>query len=505
MKSNALIFLFLVAGFSLYAQDSTIVSKNLTFEEALGLSLQNNHLIKQSLNKTLQMEQEMKAAKGLHFPKISLSANYTYMSDNIELDLTPVRDAITPLYSALGHYGKFGSVPNPDPNTNGMMPFLPDDVSTSVIRGKMLEGINNINSANWIQMIQEKKFGMVNAGFVFPLYTGGKINAANKAARIKFEESEIESVQKASELSGELVERYFGLILANKAIKVRQEVKTDMQNHFEDAQKLSDQGMIARVEVLNAKVYLAEADRELKKSERQREIINQSVLNTLAEDENKNINPVSELFYLSKIEPVDFFRNNAMEKSPLLGQINKQKELAQQGVKVGRSAYLPSIAAGGTYDIANKDLSTSLPRYMVGVGLQWSLSEGNTRNCKLKAARMQEMQAEEFYSKASSDIRTAVNKCFEELNMYLEQINELDTAMEFTKEYSLAREKAFSEGMATATQVSDADLAVAKTKIDRLQAIYSWDVALSKLLYYSGMSDRFVDYMTKPEAIPGRY
>jgi outer membrane protein TolC len=276
-------------------------------------------------------------------------------------------------------------------------------------------------------------------------------------------------------------------------------------DHFDDAQKLADQGMIARVEVLNAKVYLADADRELKKAERQLVIINQAVLNTLADDENKNINPVSDLFYLTKIESVDFFRKNAIEKSPLLGQINKKKELAQQGIKVERSAFLPTVAAGGTYDIVNKDLSPDIPKYMVGLGVQLSLFEGNSRSWKLKAARMQEVQAEDFYAKASSDILTEINKCFEELNMYLEQINELDAAMEFTKEYSLAREKAFSEGMATATQVSDANLAVAKTKIDRLQAIYSWDVALSKLLYYSGMSDRFLDYMNLSEAKQERF
>lgn len=142
---------------------------------------------------------------------------------------------------------------------------------------------------------------------------------------------------------------------------------------------------------------------------------------------------------------------------------------------------------------------------MVGLGMQWSLFEGNSRSRKLKAARLQEIQTEDFYAKTSSDIGTEINKCFEELNMYLEQINELDAAMEFTTEYSLAREKAFSEGMATATQVSDANLAVAKTKIDRLQAIFSWDVTLSKLLYYSGMSDRFLNYQNLNEAKQERF
>jgi outer membrane protein TolC len=505
MKANILIVLFLSSGFSLFGQNDPVQSKNLTFEEALGLSLQNNHLIKQYQHKSQQMEQEVKAAKALYLPRISISASYVYMSDNIELDLTPVRDAISPLYSTLGHYGKFGGVPNPDPKTNGVMPFLPDDVSTTVLRSKMLEGLESVNNGDWVQTIQEKKFGMVNAGFVLPIYTGGKINAANKAAKIKFEASEIESIQKSHELTSELVERYFGLILANQAVKVRREVKTGMEKHFGDAKMLAQQGMIAQVEVLNAKVYYADADRELKKSDRQVEILNEAVLNTVAAKGNSRINPISDLFYTDKIDPLDYFKQKAMENSPLLGQVTKKKELAQQGIKVEQSAYLPTVAATGTYDLVNKDLSPYLPDYMVGVGLQWRLFDGNSRSRKIKAARLQELQAEDFYARAESDINSAITKYYQELNMYLEQITELEAAMEFTREYSRAREKAFSEGMATATQVSDANLAVAKVKIDRLQAIYAWDVAFSKLLYYSGISDQFVTYMRNPDVKQGRY
>jgi len=278
-----------------------------------------------------------------------------------------------------------------------------------------------------------------------------------------------------------------------------------MQKHFDDAQKLAKEGMIAQVEVLNAKVYFADADRELKKSDRQVEILNEAVLNTVAEAENSTIHPLSELFYIDKIEPLEFYKQKSLENSPLLGQVNKKKELAEQGVKAEQSAYLPTIAATGTYDIVNKDLSPYLPDYLVGVGLQWSLFDGNARSRKVKAAKFQAMQADDFYAKAESDIYSAITKYYQELHMYLEQINELDAAMAFTAEYSRAREKAFSEGMATTTQVSDANLAVAKAKIERLQAIYAWDVSLSKLLYYSGMSDKFASYMSHPDAKQGRY
>ncbi|HZK96317.1 MAG TPA: hypothetical protein VFC67_19105 [Prolixibacteraceae bacterium] len=41
MKANILIALFLMTGFSLCGQNSSTLTKNLTFEEALSLSLRN--------------------------------------------------------------------------------------------------------------------------------------------------------------------------------------------------------------------------------------------------------------------------------------------------------------------------------------------------------------------------------------------------------------------------------------------------------------------------------
>ena len=64
MRANVLILLFLIVGLSLWGQQSLTTLKNLTFVDALGISLQNNHLIKQYSNKSLQLEQEVKAARG---------------------------------------------------------------------------------------------------------------------------------------------------------------------------------------------------------------------------------------------------------------------------------------------------------------------------------------------------------------------------------------------------------------------------------------------------------
>src|SRR5690606_17599442 len=125
--------------------------------------------------------------------------------------MTGVRDAITPLYSALSQYGNFSGVPNPDPNTSGMMPVLPDNISTEAVRGQLAEGLVKVQGAEWDKLIQKQQFGTVSADVTWLLFTGGKINVANNAGKIRLDEAvEMESEKKDALLS-ELVERYFGL------------------------------------------------------------------------------------------------------------------------------------------------------------------------------------------------------------------------------------------------------------------------------------------------------
>src|SRR5690606_29401873 len=149
-----------------------------------------NESIRQAVLHRRQAEAEIKANRTLRLPQVSLNASYVILSDDISIDMTGVRDAITPLYSALSQYGNFSGVPNPDPNTSGMMPVLPDNISTEAVRGQLAEGLVKVQGAEWDKLIQKQQFGTVSAGVTWPLFTGGKINAANNAARIRLRSEE---------------------------------------------------------------------------------------------------------------------------------------------------------------------------------------------------------------------------------------------------------------------------------------------------------------------------
>lgn len=475
------------------AQD-TLHTRKLSFEQALELTNQRSHVMKQAQYLQQEKDQAARASKGLYLPKVGITASYMVMSDNLTLDLTPVKDAITPLYSALSKYGNFSGVPNPDPSTNQAMPTLPDNLSTKAVQSQLATGLTQIQNANWNEMIQKKQFGVVAANFQWPLFVGGKIGVANKVSKIEQNEAKEVTRQKEGELMSELVERYYGLCLADQAVKVRQDVYKGMNQHLSDAQKMQQQGLIANADVLHAQVYNAQAERELTKARRTAAVLNTALNSTMASETDSTLEPVSELFYLDSIESIDYFRKTAQEKNPLLMQVESKRLLVNQNYKAEKADYFPSVALTGMYDLVNKDLSPYVPDWTVGIGMKWTLFDGAARYRKVKAARFKTDQVEEIKAKAEADVSTMIDKLYNELNMYREQLSELETARSFTEEYVRVREKAFHEEMSNATEVVDANMALASVRIERLQAMYNYDLTLAKLLQYAGIPEEFNAY-----------
>ena len=468
--------------------------RKFSFDQAMEMALRNSHVMKQVDYLKNERNQETQAAKSLRFPTIGVTGSYLLMSDDIQLNLTPVRDAITPLYSALSNYGNFSGVAN-----------YSDDVSTQIVRAQLKQGLQTVESTNWDQIIQQKLFGTITATVQWPIYAGGKIKAANAAAMIQEKEADEQLMQKSGELISELAERYFGLCLAQQVVKVRQDVFNGMENHLQDALKMEKQGFIPHADVLNAQVYQAQAKRDLDKAMHTVAILNEALSNTLALKEDTSIVPTTGLFYLDAIESVGYFKEIALKNNPLLQQVQTKKQLAQQGVVAEKAELYPTLAMQGMYNVANMDLSPYLPAWMVGVGLKWTLFDDAARSRKIKAAVFKTNQISEAEQKAQSDVITMIEKLYRELDMYREQLNELDTDKTFAEEYVRVREKAFHEDMTNATDVVDARLALSKVRIERLEAMYGYDKTLADILQYAGIPSEYSTYLKRAGVITESY
>ena len=473
MKKVTLVMLALTAVMQLPAQEQ---GRTLSLEEALEMPLSDNPAIRAAEFNRRTAQQERRAAIGLRMPQIGITGSYAYLGKDIEIDLNNMK---APVQNLAGQILQSG--------------MIPSDYIPSI--SQMLSGAM---AASWALPLQDRSLGFVGGDVTVPLWMGGKINAANRAARINEQTARSQGIQQRNALVSELVERYYGLALARQVVVVRQQVVDGVRKHLEDAAALEAQGMISRSEKLYVEFKMSEAERDLQNAQSQVETIAAALNSTIGQTDDYQ--PVTAMFILERIEPLDHFRTLAAERNPLLDQVDQKRRLAYEGVRAQRSSFLPQVVAMGGMSFYDYQVSKVLPRWAVGVGVNFKLFDGLNREYKYSAAKQTVRRVEALQDKAGNDISVLVEKLYNQMENYRTQMASIEASLAFAEEYLKTKNAAFLEGMSSSTDLIDAELNLAKVKTERIEAAYRYDVSLAQLLEAAGISDEFTAYMRRQDA-----
>ena len=473
MKKVTLVMLALTAVMQLPAQEQ---GRTLSLEEALEMTLSDNPAIRAAEFNRRAAQQERRAAIGLRMPQIGITGSYAYLGKDIEIDLNNMK---APVQNLAGQILQSG--------------MIPSDYIPSI--SQMLSGAM---AASWALPLQDRSLGFVGGDVTVPLWMGGKINAANRAARINEQTARSQGIQQRNALVSELVERYYGLALARQVVVVRQQVVDGVRKHLEDAAALEAQGMISRSEKLYVEFKMSEAERDLQNAQSQVETIAAALNSTIGQTDNYQ--PVTAMFILERIEPLDHFRTLVAERNPLLDQVDQKRRLAYEGVRAQRSSFLPQVVAMGGMSFYDYQVSKVLPRWAVGVGVNFKLFDGLNREYKYSAAKQTVRRVEALQDKAGNDISVLVEKLYNQMENYRTQMASIEASLAFAEEYLKTKNAAFLEGMSSSTDLIDAELNLAKVKTERIEAAYRYDVSLAQLLEAAGISDEFTAYMRRQDA-----
>lgn len=461
MKGSFKKYLFSgIGAIFLLGVNTEVQGQELSFSEAYSIMYKENSLLKAVEKQEEVHEFELKAMQGLRYPSIRAFGLGVYTDRSLGLDFNGLRNGI----------GNFTHLPNPEILGDWSMDF--------------------------------NKRDMVMGGFMatWPLFTGGKINAAIRAQKLEQKMGETDVNNTKNKLISELAQRYYQVKLADEAVVVRQQVFTGMQKHLHDATKLEEHGMIAPVEKLAADVAVSEANRQLAGALKDASLARVALAHTMEVEEVKD-NLISEFFIVSSFEPLNYYQNLAVTNYPVLQKLALQKELAEEGVKVKQSAYYPTVLGFGQTILAHNNpisgldiLNNNNKPWAVGVGVNYTLFEGFKNRNEIKAAKATKESVELFETKAHSDIKMLIEKIYQDIEKQNEQIKNLTVQESLAIEFLRVRNKAFVEGFATSTEVTDAEMNLSAVKLMKLQAHYEYAVDVASLLEYTGLSSEFVQY-----------
>lgn len=448
----------------------------LTLDEALSITLEHNPSMQAAAHEERAAEQERRAAIGLRMPQITVAGAYAYMGKDIGFDFNDKKPYAAGLLNQIG-----GMLP-PE-----LLPYIGQ--LTAPLMG-----------SDWALTLQDRSVGFVGGEVTLPIWMGGKINAANRAAKINQRTAMAQGDQTRNALISELVERYFGVALAKQVVAVRQQVVDGVRVHLNDAIALEKNGMISRADMLYVEFKMEEAERELSNAKLQLQTIEAALANTLGTEAQGE--PATAMFVLRNAEPLSYYREAAGKYNPLLNQVALKRELAHENVRVHRAEFLPQVVAMGGGSFYNYQVTDLLPRWAVGVGVSLKIFNGLNREYKYSAAKQTERRVATLEQKAGADIGVLVEKLYNQMLHYGNQLSSIDASLAFAEEYLKTQNAAFREGMGSSSDLIDAELNLAKVRAERLQAAYQYDVLLAQLLEAAGLSCDFAAYARRDDARP---
>lgn len=403
------------------------------------------------------------AAKDMYLPKVTVGANYTRLDHDIKLSPADVFGSTSASHTEIGQVIN-NIVSNSQLNAALTSNISDRDVFTSSIRA------------------------------IWPIFTGGRINAAQDIAQGKTDQAKYMLAMQQQAKFEDLSRFYFGVVLAKNVLQTRTEVTNGLKRHYQDAVKLEQQGQIARVERLQAQAAYDKAKVEQQKSLRDLEIA-QVALTQLLKQTTPAI-PSTGLFINNSLPPMSVFVDKTLATYPGLHILDAKRKQAGGLIDVEQGKYYPEVYLYGDYNLHDSgSLAAKMaPDWAVGVGVSVPLIDNSGRSGKVSAAHSMVTQVNHLQAQAQQDLTVLVEKTYREAKQALEEYNGLASSLALANENSVLREKAFGQGLSTSLDVVDAELFVASIKTQRLAAAYQYVASLTRLLAISSEVNTFKNY-----------
>ncbi len=437
----------------------------ITFQQAWQLLQDNNHSLAAQRANVASQEHMQSATRSLDWPSVSIGANYT----RLDTDVTLSGEQLI---------------------SNTTMP-----ASTEPILQALMPVLSGIETT-----IAEKDLFSSSIRAIWPIFTGGRISAAQAAAQGKTEEARSQLKMETQARYEDLSKYYFSVVLAKEVLQTRQAVEKGLTQHRDFAIKLEKQGQIAHVERLQAEASLDKAKVETRKAQSNLEIAQSALSKILAQ--SSLVEPAEGLFINHSLPPLSAFTEQTLATYPGLSLLDAKEQQASALIKAEKGKYYPQVYLYGDYSLYEDDslASEMKPDWLVGVGVNVPLIDTSGRSEKVKAASSMVSQVHSLKAQAREDLSVLVQKTYLEAQQAVDEVIGLESSIRLAKENLDLREKAFNQGLSNSLEVVDAQLYLASIETQQSAARFRYLISLNKLLALSSEMNSFAQYQASAYA-----
>ncbi len=463
-------------------------TRALSIEDAIRLSLKENHDIKSKLYKTKQLKLEKKEAFSQYLPRVNATASIIHLNDPIELNLDPLRDLLIGLETK----GTLADINLQTIITRGTALTEAEKMAyTASIKAGWESAIPTLN-----MQVLDQNITRMTIDFLQPIWMGGRLRALNRGANLKHLSGETDLLLTREKIMEETVRIYFLNKLLAETRNIYAEVEKGVAGHVKRAESLYRSGLIAKYQLIRAKVAHTDAVEKRMDAEADLKTLDLILKNLLNIKSSEKIMLSTPIPYMSMKKDSNKWKRAIIEKNGILEKIRLGQKLAQQKLKGDLGKYLPQVFAFGSYEVLKNDLSVLDPRWKVGIGVKLNLFSGGEKFYQLKKNKLLKKEILETEKNVSSMLEKLGDKLYFSAVKENNKLKNYDVRRQEVDENLTLAKSRFSSGLGISLEVIDAHLLKQKIEINNLASRYKY---LSYQLKLNELSMNLENYIKKME------
>lgn len=321
--------------------------------------------------------------------------------------------------------------------------------------------------------------------FSLPLFAGGRLTAGYKQAQYGLKASQEAVRLSEQETIFEAKRAFYGYLLAREFSSVADEALALAEEFRENVKNLHAVGMASKFDLLRSEVQVANLKPQAIRARNGVDVAALGLKTVLGLGLDAPIEVRGELA-APPLEPgTEGIIEEAMAQRPELRQLDYQRSMAGEMLKIARGSQLPTLAVGGSYslwaDNMNLHRGTWQNFYSISLSLSMSIFDGFQSRAQAGQAKAA-IRELEWTRKGMSDaiafeVRQAVLNSTQARETLVSQEKNVEQAREAVR----IAELNYAEGLATNLDVSTAQVALSQARTNYSQALYDCVISQAQL------------------------
>jgi outer membrane protein len=320
-----------------------------------------------------------------------------------------------------------------------------------------------------------------------PVFTGGALINSYLLAKIGVDSAKVQFEQTKFDLVLQVKVAYYAVLTAEKGVEVAQQAVQQVESHYTVAQAFFEVGIIAKNDVLQVDVQLAQARQNLIAAEHNLEVA-RAVFNTLL---RRGINEPVRLGEALEYTPLTINMNALMEEAlrerPEIKLSDLGIKSAKKEVGIAASKLFPQVSIVYTYERLGDEPAVDGSRFthmhdwnVMGVA-QWTVWDWGKAWWGVGESKARVFQAECALEQVKDAVILDVQAAALKVTEARKNIQVAETAVSQAEEDARINEERFKGQVATTTDVLDSLTRLTQARTNYYSALSDYNVAKARL------------------------